>query len=77
MREALEAAVAALNGTPACRETFEPLHRLLEEQAYRLAYWRVASAEINYRRFFDINELAGLRMERREVFEATHACCCA
>jgi (1->4)-alpha-D-glucan 1-alpha-D-glucosylmutase len=72
LRDALEAAVAALNGTPGLPETFEPLHALLEDQAYRLAYWRVASSEINYRRFFDINQLAGLRMERGEVFEATH-----
>jgi (1->4)-alpha-D-glucan 1-alpha-D-glucosylmutase len=71
-RDALDAAVAALNGTPGLPETFEPLHALLEDQAYRLAYWRVASSEINYRRFFDINQLAGLRMERGEVFEATH-----
>ena len=49
-----------------------PLHRLLERQPYRLAYWRVASDEINYRRFFDINELACVRMEKPEVFEATH-----
>ena len=70
--DALDAAVAALNGTPGLPETFEPLHALLEDQAYRLAYWRVASSEINYRRFFDINQLAGLRMERGEVFEATH-----
>ncbi len=48
------------------------LHQLLEHQAWRLAWWRVATDEINYRRFFDINELAGLRMERPEVFEATH-----
>ena len=48
------------------------LHRLLEAQAYRLAYWRVASYDINYRRFFDINHLASLRMENEEVFEATH-----
>jgi (1->4)-alpha-D-glucan 1-alpha-D-glucosylmutase len=72
VRDALDAAVAALNGTPGLPETFEPLHALLEDQAYRLAYWRVASSEINYRRFFDINQLAGLRMERGEVFEATH-----
>ena len=45
---------------------------LLNRQAYRLAYWRVASDEINYRRFFDINELAALSMERPEVFAATH-----
>jgi (1->4)-alpha-D-glucan 1-alpha-D-glucosylmutase len=72
VRAALDAAVAALNGTPGLPETFDPLHLLLEDQAYRLAYWRVASSEINYRRFFDINQLAGLRMERGEAFEATH-----
>jgi (1->4)-alpha-D-glucan 1-alpha-D-glucosylmutase len=72
IRDALDAAVAALNGTPGLPETFQSLHELLEEQAYRLAYWRVASSEINYRRFFDINQLAGLRMEQGEVFEATH-----
>ncbi|MGH8228334.1 MAG: malto-oligosyltrehalose synthase, partial [Steroidobacteraceae bacterium] len=48
------------------------LHRLLESQAYRLAYWRVASDEVNYRRFFDVNDLAALRMENESVFEATH-----
>src|SRR5690606_34612747 len=72
VRDALDAAVAAFNGTPGLHETFEPLHALLEDQVYRLAYWRVASSEINYRRFFDINQLAGLRVERAEVFEATH-----
>ena len=41
-------------------------------QAYRIAYWRVAAEEINYRRFFNINELAGLRMELPELFEKTH-----
>jgi (1->4)-alpha-D-glucan 1-alpha-D-glucosylmutase len=49
------------------------LHRLLEQQHYRLAYWRVASDEINYRRFFEITDLAALRVEERAVFEATHA----
>lgn len=48
------------------------LHRLLERQAYRLAYWRVAGDEINYRRFFDINDLAGLRVEEETVFDASH-----
>jgi (1->4)-alpha-D-glucan 1-alpha-D-glucosylmutase len=71
-RAALEAAAVRINGRPGQPQSFRALHRLLEEQAYRLAYWRVASSEINYRRFFDINELAGLRMERPEVFEATH-----
>jgi len=49
------------------------LHRLLEEQHYRLAYWRVASDEINYRRFFEITDLAALRAEHPAVFDATHA----
>ena len=48
------------------------LHRILEQQYYRLAYWRVAADEINYRRFFEITDLAGVRMEDRTVFEATH-----
>jgi (1->4)-alpha-D-glucan 1-alpha-D-glucosylmutase len=51
----------------------QALHPLLEAQAWRLAYWRVASDEINYRRFFDINALAALRLERRAVFEATQS----
>ncbi len=72
VRATVEAAAARINGVPGQPQSFRALHRLLEEQAYRLAYWRVASSEINYRRFFDINELAGLRMERSEVFEATH-----
>lgn len=54
------------------RSGIELLHELLENQPWRLAYWRVASDEINYRRFFDINDLAGLRMEDVDVFEATH-----
>lgn len=48
------------------------LHTLLEQQAYRLAYWHVAGDEINYRRFFDINDLAGLRTEDEAVFTASH-----
>ncbi len=51
----------------------DALHALLEAQAYRLAFWRVASDEINYRRFFDVNGLAALRVEDEAVFEATHA----
>ena len=65
--QAIATAVAELN-LAAGRDD---LHALIEAQAYRLAYWRVAADEINYRRFFDINELAALRMEREEVFEAT------
>ncbi|MDD5267211.1 MAG: malto-oligosyltrehalose synthase [Methylococcales bacterium] len=61
--------VAEINRTAGdCGE----LHALLEQQVYRLAYWRVAGDEINYRRFFDINDLAGLRIEDDKVFDATH-----
>ena len=49
-----------------------PLHELLEHQAYRLAFWRTALDEINYRRFFDVNDLAALRMEEPRVFRDTH-----
>jgi len=49
------------------------LHDLLQRQAYRLAHWRAAGDEINWRRFFDITELAGVRVERDEVFELIHA----
>jgi len=69
---AIESALARLNGRTGKPATFRSLHRLLEAQAYRIADWRVAAEEINYRRFFNINDLAGLRMESPEVFERTH-----
>ena len=72
LAEAIERAVGAINGSADDRTSFAALDSLIEQQAYRLAYWRVAADEINYRRFFDINELAALRMERAEVFDATH-----
>jgi (1->4)-alpha-D-glucan 1-alpha-D-glucosylmutase len=69
---AIDAAVRSFAGNPAEPASFDALHELLEGQAYRLAYWRVASDEINYRRFFDVNDLAALRVENEAVFEATH-----
>jgi (1->4)-alpha-D-glucan 1-alpha-D-glucosylmutase len=72
LRRAIEQSVTTLNGRPGERASFDALDRLLAVQPYRLAYWRVAGDQINYRRFFDINELAALRMERPEVFAATH-----
>ena len=68
----IEETVGALNGEPGRPESFDALDQLLARQAYRLAYWRVAADEINYRRFFDVNDLAALRMEDERVFEATH-----
>ncbi|MFL6687909.1 malto-oligosyltrehalose synthase, partial [Paraburkholderia graminis] len=74
----------ALNGESAIQfalQTYSPedpltrdrLHRLLERQHFRLAWWRTAADEVNWRRFFDISTLAAVRAERPEVFEATHA----
>ena len=68
----IQAAVSKFNGERGRPESFDALHELLEMQPYRLAYWRTASHEINYRRFFDINTLAGLRVEDPSVFEHTH-----
>lgn len=56
-----------------CNRSVERLQALLQRQHYRLAWWRTAGDQVNYRRFFDINELAALRVERDEVFEAVHA----
>ena len=53
--------------------TRDRLHRLIERQHFRLAWWRTASDEVNWRRFFDISTLAGVRVERPEVFDAVHA----
>jgi (1->4)-alpha-D-glucan 1-alpha-D-glucosylmutase len=72
VRSAVDKALAFYNGIPGEAKSFDALHRLLEAQAYRAAYWRLAANEINYRRFFDINDLAGIRMERDEVFGLTH-----
>jgi (1->4)-alpha-D-glucan 1-alpha-D-glucosylmutase len=65
--------LASVNGRVGEASSFDALDELHEAQAYRLAYWRVASEEINYRRFFDVNSLAALRMNDPTVFAATHA----
>jgi len=72
VRAALDRVVGSFNGIPGKSASFNALNGLLEAQAYRLAYWRVASDEVNYRRFFNINELVGLRMEIPQVFEKSH-----
>jgi len=72
VKSALDAALQAFNGTPGDPHSFDLLDDLIDRQAYRPAFWRVATEEVNYRRFFDINELAAIRMELPEVFRATH-----
>ncbi|MFZ1942464.1 MAG: malto-oligosyltrehalose synthase [Acidobacteriaceae bacterium] len=72
LRKHLEDVIAEYNGVPGQPESFDLLHELLEQQPYRLSYWRTAMQEINYRRFFDINDLIGLRMEYEPLFRAAH-----
>jgi len=69
----IEENVALFNGRKGEPHSFDLLDKLLEGCSYRLAHWRVAGEEINYRRFFDINGLAALRVEAPEVFEEAHA----
>ena len=72
IQEHIERNVARFNGTPGDSGSFDLLHELLDAQPYRLAFWRTALHEINYRRFFDINGLAGVRVEDPEVFREVH-----
>jgi (1->4)-alpha-D-glucan 1-alpha-D-glucosylmutase len=72
VRSFIQENVRLFNGEPGTPHSFDRLDRLLAVQAYRLAWWRVSSEEINYRRFFDINTLAAIRVEDPVVFESVH-----
>ena len=72
MATVVQRVVERFNGQPGEPSSFDRLEELLDAQVYRLAHWKAASDEINYRRFFDINELAALSTELPPVFEATH-----
>ena len=72
LKTCLDETLRFFNGVQGDGSSFEPLDRVLSLQAYRLAYWKMAAEEINYRRFFDINELVGLRVEEPRVFEDRH-----
>jgi (1->4)-alpha-D-glucan 1-alpha-D-glucosylmutase len=73
-QEALERVgrIEALTGTPGHPESWHRLHGLLEQQHYRLVHWRVGDRLINYRRFFAVDDLAGVRVEDEHVFDRTH-----
>ncbi|MCF6150528.1 MAG: malto-oligosyltrehalose synthase [Candidatus Kuenenia sp.] len=64
--------VVLFNGQKGITESFDLLDSLLDKQVYRLSHWRVATEEINYRRFFDISDLAATRVEILKVFRETH-----
>ncbi len=72
IRGALDRVVRDFNGVKGEQHSFDRLEELLAAQAYRLSFWRVAADEINYRRFFDVNELAAIRVEKPKVFAAVH-----
>ena len=72
VQQAIENALRQINGKPGDARSFDALDELLNAQSYRLAFWRVAAEEINYRRFFDVNDLAAIRMELPEVFDEAH-----
>jgi (1->4)-alpha-D-glucan 1-alpha-D-glucosylmutase len=71
-RPYIDQALKVINGIAGDMSSFDALHELLEAQPYRLALWRTSGEEINYRRFFDVNDLVGLRMENGKVFASTH-----
>jgi (1->4)-alpha-D-glucan 1-alpha-D-glucosylmutase len=73
IREHVDGNIIEFNGTAGNAAAFDPLDALLQQQAYRLAYWHVATERINYRRFFDVSDLIGMRIEDPEVFRASHA----
>jgi (1->4)-alpha-D-glucan 1-alpha-D-glucosylmutase len=73
VRDHIARVVDIFNGQKGQPDSFDRLDRLLSSQAYRPAHWRVAAEQINYRRFFDINDLAAIRMEDSDVFERVHA----
>jgi (1->4)-alpha-D-glucan 1-alpha-D-glucosylmutase len=72
IKAAIKQTIEEYNGMLGEPDTFNRLEQLLGEQAYRLAYWRVAADEINYRRFFDVKELAAIRVELPAVFRTVH-----
>jgi len=72
IKEHIDMTIKAFNGEVGRPESFNLLDTLLSEQRYRLSFWKVANEEINYRRFFTINELISLRMEEEAVFNHVH-----
>ncbi len=73
VREEIEASLRRVNGVKGDPHSFDRLEEILAQQSHRLSFWKVAADEINYRRFFDINRLAAIRVEDPEVFQAVHA----
>ena len=72
IKQFIDESIALFNGTKGKPESFDALDKLISEQLFRLSFWKVASEEINYRRFFTINELVSVRVEDQAVYSHTH-----
>lgn len=72
VKQFIEENIQTFNGESGNPESFNMLDSLLSEQFFRLSYWKVGNEELNYRRFFTVNELISLRVEDQAVFDATH-----
>ncbi|MFW6140745.1 MAG: malto-oligosyltrehalose synthase [Acidobacteriota bacterium] len=72
VRAHINRSVKAYNKSSESSQPFEKLDQLLSRQFFRLSFWKVAMEEINYRRFFSINDLISIRMEKKEVFDYFH-----
>ena len=73
IKQFIEENIKVFNGEPGNPESFNLLEGLLSEQFFRLAFWKVGNEELNYRRFFTVNDLISLRIEDEKVFETTHS----
>ena len=73
IRQFIDGNIAVFNGEEGNPSSFDALDQLLSEQLFRLSYWKVAAEEINYRRFFTVNDLISVKVEDPDVFEHTHA----
>jgi (1->4)-alpha-D-glucan 1-alpha-D-glucosylmutase len=76
VREFIDQNLVIFNGTPDQPSSFDLLDELLTEQFYRLSYWKVGAEELNYRRFFTVNELICLKVDDADVFDQTHDLIC-
>lgn len=73
IRNFVDSSLTAFNGSPTDPDSFNLLDKLLSEQLFRLCFWKVASDEINYKRFFIMNDLISLHSERKEIFDHIHS----
>ncbi len=76
VREFIDQNLVIFNGTPDQPSSFDLLDEMLSEQFYRLSFWKVGAEELNYRRFFTVNELICLKIDNEDVFEQTHDLIC-